>query len=290
MDGLLEIQMNTSNVQQTLLKFLSYFGALLILCGLSIYISTEWVNINSTGRIIITLGSGIVFFVLSVLAFFSENLAKLSTPFLILSAVFQSIGLFVSFYELKVLMNHYSFSQALIYGFLFVQYLIYWISTRHKQNTSVLFFVLFFVIVFFLSTFKLMMVQSDYAFVVLGTSLMCISYSLSQSKYIVLTPWGYFFGSCLLMSGLYNIMEKTAFDYMFFVPAGLLIYLSAVVKSKTLLFVGTLNLVLFIGYYTARHFLNVLSWPIVLMAVGCLMLFIAAIVLTVNKKINIVKK
>jgi hypothetical protein len=282
--------MSTSNAQQTALKFLTYFGALLILCGLSIYISTEWININSIGRIIITLGSGIVFFVLSVLTLYSENLRKLSAPFLILSAVFQSVGLFVFLYELNILMNHYSLSQMLIYGFLFFQYLIYWLSARYKQNTAILFFVLFFGTAFFLSTFKLMMIQSDYAFVTAGVSLMCISYGLSQTKYIVLTPWGYFFGACMLMSGLYNIMEKTSYDYLFFIPAGLLIYLSALVRSKTLLFVGTLNLIFFIGYYTARHFMNVLSWPLLLMAAGFVMLLISAIVLTVNKKINFLKK
>src|SRR5581483_12480375 len=48
------------------MKLFSYLGGIFILAGISIYISTFWSQLNSPARIIITLGTGLVFYIIAI--------------------------------------------------------------------------------------------------------------------------------------------------------------------------------------------------------------------------------
>jgi len=64
----------------------------------------------------------------------------------------------------------------------------------------------------------------------------------------------------------------------------LLIFLSTYVRSRTLLLVGTLSMLAYIGYYTAKHFANTLGWPIALVIIGIALIGMSALAVRINNK------
>jgi putative effector of murein hydrolase LrgA (UPF0299 family) len=62
------------------------------------------------------------------------------------------------------------------------------------------------------------------------------------------------------------------------------VFLSIVAKSRSLLAVGTLALIAYIGYFIAEHFENNLNAPIVLMFAGFLLIAIGAAAVRINNR------
>ena len=73
-------------------------------------------------------------------------------------------------------------------------------------------------------------------------------------------------------------------SHLFLGAACGVVFLSTWVKSRTLLFVGTVAILAYVGYYTAEHFSDVVGWPIVLMLFGLLLLGLSAAAFRINRK------
>ena len=63
-----------------------------------------------------------------------------------------------------------------------------------------------------------------------------------------------------------------------------MVYLSTYVRSRTLLFTSTIALLSFIGYFTARHFIDSIGWPIALILLGFLMIGLSAAAFRISRK------
>ena len=53
---------------QTIVRVLSYIGGTFIFAGIAAFVALQWDAMNALTRVIVTLGSGISFFVLALLA------------------------------------------------------------------------------------------------------------------------------------------------------------------------------------------------------------------------------
>jgi hypothetical protein len=56
------------------------------------------------------------------------------------------------------------------------------------------------------------------------------------------------------------------------------------VRSRVLLGVGTLAMLIYIGYYTAEHFANTLGWPIALVFIGIALIALSSLAVRLNNK------
>jgi uncharacterized membrane protein YiaA len=56
------------------------------------------------------------------------------------------------------------------------------------------------------------------------------------------------------------------------------------VRSRSLLVVGTISMLFYVGYYTAEHFANVVGWPIALMIIGVVLIALSSAAVKLNRK------
>ena len=60
-------------------------------------------------------------------------------------------------------------------------------------------------------------------------------------------------------------------------------YLSVVLHSRTLLFVATLAILAYTGWFTGQHFADSVGWPIALMVFGLVMIGLSALAFRVDR-------
>ena len=63
-----------------------------------------------------------------------------------------------------------------------------------------------------------------------------------------------------------------------------LVFLSTWVKSRSLLFVGTLATLCYVVYYTGENFADVVGWPIALILFGLLLIGLSAVAFRINRE------
>ena len=87
-----------------------------------------------------------------------------------------------------------------------------------------------------------------------------------------------------MLAGLFNLVQFSPFEILFLGAACGVVFWSTWVKSRTLLFVGTVAILGYVGYYTAEHFSDVVGWPIALILFGLMLLGLSAVAFRINRK------
>jgi hypothetical protein len=126
----------------------------------------------------------------------------------------------------------------------------------------------------------------SWAGLVVGVALMFTGYGLQKSEDASrLAGLGYFFGSILAYSGLFDLLHDRAFELLFLGAAASMLYACEVLQSRALLVTTVVSMLGFIGYFTARHFANSLGWPVTLMVTGVAFLGVGALAIRVKRRI-----
>jgi hypothetical protein len=87
-----------------------------------------------------------------------------------------------------------------------------------------------------------------------------------------------------LLYGVFSLIERSPIEIAFLGVAAAVVYLSTVVRSRTLLFVGTLAILSYVGYFSAKHFVQSIGWPIALVMFGLLLIGLSATAFKINRK------
>ena len=78
----------------------------------------------------------------------------------------------------------------------------------------------------------------------------------------------YLIGSALAYSGLFDLLRQTPVELLYFAVTAAMLYACVRLQSRALLLTTVLAMLGFIGYFTARHFVDSLGWPISLVLMG----------------------
>jgi hypothetical protein len=124
------------------------------------------------------------------------------------------------------------------------------------------------------------------ASVVIGLSLMSSGYGLKSIKECVLGGWAYFFGSAMFFAGLFDWVNHTPFELLYFGAIISMIYACTVLQSRAILFTSICALLGYIGYYSSQYFVNSLGWPLALMLMGLMFFGVAMLAVKVKKRIT----
>lgn len=271
----------TQDQKSTVLtRVLAYLGGTFIFAGLGVFIAMNWESMNFAARVVITLGSGIATFILALIAVNDERYEKAATPLFLIAALLQPVGLLVIFEE------YYSGDKwdtigLIISGVMAFQQVLVLIKTG---RTTLLFTGIVFVVAFLLILFDKIGIDYDITALVLGASILSLSAGLNETKHDVITPFWYFVGSMWLFYGVFALIENSAIEILFIAVASALVYVSTVVRSRTLLFVSTIAILAYIGYFSAKHFVESIGWPIALVLFGLLLIGMSAMAFKINKK------
>ena len=262
-----------------LTRVLAYLGGTFVFAGLGVFIAMHWESMNFASRVVITLGSGIAAFVLALIALYDERYEKAATPLILIAAFLQPTGLLVIFEEFYT-GTEWELIGMLTSGTMAVQQIVTLLKT---QRTSLLFTSIVFCVSFLLILFD--WIRLDYGIVslVLGASLVMLSVGIDKTQHFAITPLWYLVGACWLQWGVFDLVEATPVELLFLGVASGLVYLSTVVHSRMLLFSATVGMLSYIGYFSAKHFVESIGWPIALMIFGLVLIGLSAMAFRISK-------
>jgi hypothetical protein len=362
-----------ANLGPLVLRVFYYLGGTLVFAGLGIYIQTVWHDLTSVQRVLVTLGSGFVAYLMGIIFARNPDLEKAATPAHILAFVLQPVGISVLLKEFfhgndtalgaMIIFGPLAVQQELtflslkrpslllftllyIYGFVgaatvyfdfdrgisavacgMFLYLMA-VDMRRKQayrDLTPLFFTLGsglmlaglyyhlgrtiydplvlalclgFLMHAVLTESRMLYVMSllyvagyfcgglggrwgwstyhrhydELTAVFAGTSLVLTGHWLNRSSFISASPVWFFVGTSCALGGAYSMLYDTAGAPLFVGVATIAIYAALMLRSRAMLAAAILGLLGFVAAYTERHFAHSVSWPLLLILFGFLLL------------------
>ena len=107
---------------------------------------------------------------------------------------------------------------------------------------------------------------------VTGVSLVLAGHWLGQAPIISASPVWMFAGTAFALGGAYHLLYDTAAAPAFAGIATLAVYAALALRSRAMLAAGILGLLGFMVDYTERHFADSVSWPLLLIVFGFVVL------------------
>ena len=131
-----------------------------------------------------------------------------------------------------------------------------------------------------------MATAANWASLVTGVCVMFAAYGLHKAgRHARLTGLGYFAGSVMAYSGLFDLVHNTPLELLYLAVTASMLYACVVLQSRALLFTTVIAMLGFIGFYTAKHFANSLGWPVTLVLMGVAFLGVGTIAIKVKRHI-----
>ncbi len=270
-------------VQQSsgiLSKLFGYIGGIFVFAGIGVFISMYWADFGSAARVITTLGTGFIAFIMAMMCLTDKKYERAATPLFLMATILQPTGILV-------MLQEYSSGGDPRIGLIFMA--IYMLIQQGatfiaKGRTVLAFSAILFGCIFFVNLFDVWDMNEKLIGVVIGISLLCISYAINQSRHLAIAPFWYFVGAMILMWSVFEAVESTPFELIYLGLSAFMVFLSTYVRSRTLLLVGTLSMLIYIGYYTAKHFANTVGWPIALVMIGIALIALSSLAVKLNNK------
>ena len=128
----------------------------------------------------------------------------------------------------------------------------------------------------------------NWASLIIGVSLVVTAYGLhTADKYPRLIGLGYLVGSAMLYAGLFDLVEDTPIELIFLAVTAGILYACVVLQSRAMLLTTVLAMLSFIGYFSAKHFVDSLGWPVTLVITGVIFLGVGMIAIRVKSVIGV---
>jgi len=128
--------------------------------------------------------------------------------------------------------------------------------------------------------------SANWASLLTGVCVISTAYGLQKAgRYSRLTGLGYFIGSIMAYSGLFDLVHNTPVELLYLAVTASMLYACVVLQSRALLFTTVIAMLGFIGFYTAKHFANSLGWPVTLVLMGVAFLGVGTIAIKVRRHI-----
>ncbi len=280
--GRQEIERNQKD-HNTLTRVFSFLGGIFILFGLATYTAIAWPSLNAFSRILITLGVGLICFILAVVSAVQNRQAVNVTALVILSALLQSMGLIVAALEILPGGGNPSLLGMSVFGILALQYGAVFFKLK---RSSFLFFTTYFAVVTFVCIADLIHIQHNLIEFICGTSLIALSYGIHRTPYNSICGFGYFIGSIVLLWMSFDLMRGSSVEIAYIAIACFMIYLSTIVHSRAMLAISTIAMFAYLSYFTHEHFLNSMGWPLFLILMGFIFLGLSTLTIKINTYIS----
>jgi hypothetical protein len=126
----------------------------------------------------------------------------------------------------------------------------------------------------------------NWASLITGLCVGFAAYGMQKAeRYPRLIALGYFVGSIMAYVSLFDLVDDTPIELLFFAVTASMLYACIVLQSRALLLTTVIAMLSFIGYFSGKHFANSLGWPITLVLMGVAFLGVGAIAIKVKQRI-----
>jgi len=275
-------------------EVLYFIGGFIVFIGIAILIGQNWSTLNSFTRILVTLGFGIVSYLIGVLFNKEEKYGAVGYAFHLIAALVIPLGLSIVLDEAGY-NNTSSVAQSFIAGVLFVMYLASFLVFKKPIFT---FFTIAYATWFFFSFTNFFIGSNpyfadikfyEYRFLLIGLSYLFLGYYFSSTEQRDLTGALYGFGNLFFLGaalalGGWKPSQSIFWEMLFPGLVFAVLLLSVRLKSKSFLTFGTIFLMVYILKITGEYFSGTLGWPLSLMVCGIVLIGIGYYAFTLNRK------
>ncbi|NND65752.1 MAG: DUF2157 domain-containing protein [Gammaproteobacteria bacterium] len=265
---------------EILTKLFGYMGGIFVFAGVAIYTGMHWEAMGSAARIVITLGTGIVAYVLALVCLRDERYIRLSTPLFLIAGLFEPGGMLVTITEYST-GGEPRHAFLFVFGIMAIQMgMTFW----REQRAVLLFLLITFGATWLSIAFDLLDFDEKWNALVVGFFIMSLTWAISKTRFRSICGFWHFIGGGTFLCALWWILEDAHAEILFIVPACFFIFLSVVARSRALLLIGVLAVLGFISYYTAEYFSNSSAWPLGLLLMGGVLIGMSKFAMNLNRK------
>lgn len=265
--------------RSVLVRVLGFLGGTFVFAGVGVFVALQWNAMNAPARVVATLGSGVALFLLGVLAARDARFEKASAGLLLAAALLQPMGMLVAFDEYGS-GGDWRLASLATTGTMAAQFGLTFGSLR---RSTPLFLCVLFGFLFAWTGMDLAGIDGTVVALTLGGSLVLLAVGVDRQGYRGITASWYFVGAAAFLAGLFDLVEDSALEVLFLGAAAGFVYLSVVVSSRILLFVATLAILAYTGWFTAQHFADSIGWPLTLIAFGLAMIGLSALAYRIDR-------
>jgi hypothetical protein len=279
-----------SRARAVLVRVLGYLGGTFVFAGIAAFTALQWDEMNSAARVVITLGPGIAACAFAAIASLDSlprrslggggRFEKATPPLFLIAAVLEPVGLLVAFNEFGS-GGDARWAALITAAVVAIQFAaLFWAL----HQSMLLFLAVFFATLFWWTAFDLLGMDDGLGALVLGGSLLLAAIGVDRTPHTMITPSWYLVGAIAFLYGLFDLVGKTPFEILFILAASGLVYLSAVIPSRTLLLVSTAAILGYTGWFTSEHFADSVGWPLALVMFGMLMIGLSALAFRIDRQ------
>src|SRR5215207_4782352 len=215
--------------QGVLVHVLGVLGGTFVFAGVGVFIALQWSELNAAARVLVTLGSGLIAFVLAVLGTRDRRFDKAATPLFLAAAVLEPGGMIVAFEEFGS-GGDWRLASLVTAGAMAAQFAL---TFGVLERSALLFLTILFGTAFFWTALDLMDADSAVISVVLGTSMLLAAVGAARSGRSEITPFWYFAGATAFLDGFFDMVERTPLEIAFVAVAAGFVYGSVLLHSRT---------------------------------------------------------
>jgi len=253
----------TSSLTADIINFISFCGGVLIFAGLIIAVGLAWSTLNTHLRILTTLGTGIIFFMLSMIMYIYNN-KKMGNFLFIASLFFQPLGLLVAINEFEMRTDMRILVLSIL-GVIFIQQIFVFLKAK---TSFILFTALSLLTAMLILGLDIFNADDKAIEIIVGLVLLLLTFLIDKTAYRTIAGFWYLMGGILFLAGLFDLLQDRPIESTYLVVSCGVIYLSTLIHSRALLFISTLATVSYIGYFANTHLFQTTPWPFMLALLG----------------------
>lgn len=258
----------------------AWLGGSFVLAGLCVLMAMLWGDLGFVEQVIVTLGTGLVALVLSYMASLFAGRERLVTPLFLIAALAQPVGLAVILEELGG-GGREELGVLAIAGVMTVQCFLF--GARVRRN-AVVFAALAFGSAAVSAALVLVGIEEELNALVVGVSLFLATLGVRRGEHEPITPFWFFVSASLILGAWFAWVERGPAEITEVALIAGCIWLSTLLRSRTLLATGTVALLLYIGWFSGRHFADSVGWPLLLIALGALMMGLGTAAVRIHRR------
>lgn len=267
-------------------KMLYILGAAIVVIGIVIFVAQIWDDIGSFGRILVTLGLGLLF------AFIGSTQLK-QKPEDAIGAVFHCMGgllipggAIVTLSEMSTSIDSL-WPVTITFGGIFAFYCL--LNSIHKNA------VLTFFAIANGTAFVYLLVESivdgmdedlyAYLTMVVGACYLLLGHSFRGGWNKILIGILYFLGITAFLGAAFSrVFDSGFWQMLYFVLIVGSYYLAVFLRSRSILVMSTIFLIAHVSYITSEYFADSIGWPITLVVLGFIFIGLGYVSFHLNRK------
>lgn len=275
-------------------KILYFLGGLLVLLGITTFVGMFWDTLGFLGQVIVTLGAGVIAYVVSILLRDYSSATMISKLSLFFSAILMPAGIVVILNEAKV--SDWLVASWWVFAGFFILYLL---SSFVIKYDIAHFLVVFSGSGIYFTTISIL-IRANKTILQIMPDLYAYSVIVISIVYLVLAqrlfPIGQnrrplntllvFASVCGIFSAIHSL-DGILWLVIFPFAIALFIYLSVQMNRRLILVLTSLFLISYVIRITGKYFVNTLSWPIALILGGVLIIGIGYASVMIGRKFNV---